>query len=146
VETGLGYPPWIGGSALLLFSIAMTAGRMLIGAGHLRRGSFQVMTGSRGLSALLFFRRVPTGPAAGFAGSYLWPTMLAVTADRYPQVERPCLARSPLSGTPAESSCPWIVGWIADRRSIHWSIAVSAAAPATMLLLVAALRRNGTTD
>jgi MFS family permease len=154
-ETGLGYSPWIGGSALLLFSVAMTAGRMLIGAGHLRLGTFQVMAWSCGLSVLLFllgsFLPVPllaltACVAAGFTGSCLWPTMLAVTADRYPQGGATMFGLLAAFGNAGGIIMPWIVGWVADRHSIHWGIAVSAIAPATMLLLVAALRRNGTTD
>ena len=154
-ETGLGYSAWIGGSALLFFSVAMTAGRMLIGAGHIRLGAFQVMTWSCGLSVILFllgsFLPVPSLAltaciAAGFTGSCLWPTMLAVTADRYPQGGATMYGLLAAFGNAGGIVMPWIVGWVADRHSIHWGIAVSAIAPATMLLSVAALRRNETTN
>ena len=37
---------------------------------------------------------------------------------------------------------PWIVGWVADLRNLHWGLAVSALAPALMLPLVLHLRAN----
>jgi fucose permease len=148
-ETDLGYSAWIGGSALLAFSIAMTAGRMLIGAGRLKLGTFQVMAWSCGLSVMLFllgsFLPVPSLAlasciAAGFTGSCLWPTMLAVTADRYPQGGATMFGLLAAFGNAGGIVMPWIVGWVADRHSLHWGIAVSAVAPAIMLILVAALR------
>jgi MFS family permease len=153
-ETDLGYSAWVGGSALLAFSIAMTAGRMLIGAGRLKLGTFQVMTWSCGLSVILFllgsFLPVPSLAlaaciAAGFTGSCLWPTMLAVTADRYPQGGATMFGLLAAFGNAGGIVMPWIVGWVADRHSLHWGIAVSAVAPAIMLILVAALRGDGKT-
>jgi hypothetical protein len=41
---------------------------------------------------------------------------------------------------------PWLVGWIADRSSLHWGLAVSAVAPAAMAVLLAGMqaeRSNG---
>ena len=37
---------------------------------------------------------------------------------------------------------PWIVGWVADRRDLHWGLAVSALAPALMLPIVLRLRAS----
>ena len=37
---------------------------------------------------------------------------------------------------------PWIVGWVADRRDLHWGLAISALAPGLMLLLVLGLWRG----
>lgn len=154
-ETSLGYPAWIGGSALLAFSIAMTAGRMLIGAGRLKLGTFQIMTWSCGLSVLLLllgsFLPIPSLAltaciAAGFAGSCLWPTMLAVTADHYPHGGATMYGLLAAFGNAGGIVMPWIVGWVADRHSLHWGIAISAVAPGAMLLFVAALRRSRTID
>ena len=37
---------------------------------------------------------------------------------------------------------PWVVGWVADQRNLHWGLAVSALAPAVMLPVVLALQRR----
>jgi hypothetical protein len=42
-EVSLGYPAWIGGTALLLFSIAMALGRMVVGAVGSRWDPYAVM-------------------------------------------------------------------------------------------------------
>ncbi len=150
-ETGLGYSAWIGGSALLSFSIAMTVGRMLIGAGSPETRSFSSDDMElRPLGHSFSFGLVPPGSfvpltaciTAGFTGSCLWPTMLAVTADRYPQGGATMFGLLAAFGNAGGIVMPWIVGWVADRHSIRWGITVSAVAPATMLLLVAALRRG----
>jgi MFS family permease len=150
-ETGLGYPPWIGGSALLLFSVAMAAGRMVIGSGGFKLGAHQLMMWGCGLSVVLFlagsFLPIPSIAliaciAAGFTGSCLWPTMLAVTADRYPEGGATMFGLLAALGNAGGICMPWIVGWVADRHNLHWGIAVSAVAPAAMFFLVAAMRRR----
>jgi fucose permease len=80
--------------------------------------------------------------AAGFTGSCLWPTMLAITADRYPQGGASMFGLLAAFGNAGGIFMPWIVGWVADLRDLHWGIAVSAIAPALMLGLVLALRRR----
>jgi len=149
-ETALGFPAWIGGSALLLFSVAMAAGRMVIGAAGPRLDPFKLMAWSCGLSVLLFLGGsfLPS-PAlalsacilAGFTGSCLWPTMLAVTADRFPEGGASMFGLLAAFGNAGGIGMPWIVGWVADRSDLHWGIAVSALAPALMLGVVLALRR-----
>jgi hypothetical protein len=91
-ETSLGYPKWIGGTALLLFSVAMAVGRMAIGTLRARLDSYTIMAWTCGVSVVLFLAGsfLPVAPVAllacilvGLIGSCLWPTMLAVTAHRY---------------------------------------------------------------
>lgn len=147
-EESLGYPAWVGGSALLLFSLAMAAGRMGVGAAGPRWNPFRVMAWGCGLSVLLFlggsFLPVPglalaACIAAGLTGSCLWPTMLAVTADRYPEGGASMFGALAALGNAGGICMPWIVGWVADRQDLHWGLAVSALAPALMLPLVLAL-------
>jgi MFS family permease len=150
-ETGLGYPAWIGGGSLLLFSIAMAAGRMIVGGDGVKLNYYQVMAWGCGLSVLLFiagsFLPIPSLAltaciAAGFTGSCLWPTMLAVTADRFPEGGASMFGLLGAFGNAGGIFMPWIVGWVADRHDLHWGIAMSAIAPAIMMFLVLLMRRR----
>lgn len=150
-ETSLGFPTWVGGAALLLFSIAMAAGRMVVGAVGPRWNPYRVMAWGCGTSVLLFlaasFLPVPAFAlaaciAVGFTGSCLWPTMLAVTADRYPDGGATMYGALGALGNMGGICMPWVVGWVADHSNLHWGLAVSALAPALMLPLVLGLHRR----
>lgn len=150
-ETSLGFPAWAGGGALLLFSVAMAASRMLVGAAGVRLDPYRVLVWSCGLSVLLFlggaFLPVPPWAlgaciAVGFTGSCLWPTLLAVTADRYPAGGASMFGALAACGNAGGIFMPWVVGWVADLGNLHWGLAVSALAPAVMLPVVLLLRAN----
>jgi len=150
-ETSLGFPMWVGGSSLLLFSVAMALGRMVIGALGTRANPYRVMALCCWTSVLLFlagsFLPVPwlallACMAVGFTGSALWPTMLAVTADRYPEGGASMFGALAALGNAGGIVMPWVVGWVADLRDLHWGLAVSALAPALMLPLVIGLGRT----
>jgi fucose permease len=150
-ETALGYPVWVAGSALLLFNIAMAAGRMVVAAAGTHWNPFQVMAWGCGSSVVLFvigsFLPIPSVALAacilvGFTGSCLWPTMLAVTADRYPDGGATMYGALGAFGNMGGICMPWIVGWVADWRDLHWGLFISALAPAIMLPLVLVLRKR----
>lgn len=150
-ETALGFPTWVGGTGLLLFSVAMAAGRMVVGAAGARWNAYQVMAIGCGSSVLLFiagsFLPSPLLALAacvlvGFTGSCLWPTMLAVTADRYPDGGASMYGMLGAFGNIGGIFMPWLVGVIADRHDLHWGLAISALAPLLMLPLVLGLRRT----
>ena len=154
-ETALGYPAWVGGTALLLFSLAMALGRMIVGATEGRFDPYRVMMAGCASSVLLFLAGsfAPWPPlalaacvTAGFAGSCLWPTMLAVAADRHPEGGATMFGALAALGNAGGIVMPWVVGAIADRSDLHWGLAVSALAPAFMLPLVAALQRTSTCE
>ncbi len=150
-ETALGFPTWVGGTAFLAFSVAMAAGRMAIGAlGH-RFDPYHLMAWGCGLSMILFlgasFLPSPSWALAfcilaGFTGSALWPTMLAVTADRFPAGGATMFGALAAVGNAGGIFMPWVVGWVADRSDLHWGLAVSALAPLLMLPLVLGLRKR----
>lgn len=152
-ERSLGFSQWTGSMALLAFSVAMALGRMVIGALGGKMNAFQLMAWGCGLSVGLFllgsFLPSPTGAliacvAAGFTGSCLWPTMLAVTADRYPDGGASMFGALAALGNAGGIFMPWLVGAIADWRDLHWGLALSAIAPAIMLPLVLGLgKRSG---
>lgn len=150
-ETVLGYPAWVGGGALLLFSLAMAAGRMVVGAAGPRWDPFHVMAWGCGTSVALFLLgaflpwagwALAACIVAGLTGSCLWPTMLAVTADHYPEGGASMYGALAAVGNAGGIAMPWLVGWIADASNLSWGIAVSAVAPAAMLPLVLRLRRR----
>ncbi len=154
-ETSLGFSQWTGSMALLAFSVAMALGRMVIGALGGKMNPFQIMAWSCGLSVVLFamgsFLPSPVGAlmaciAAGFTGSCLWPTMLAVTADRYPDGGASMFGALAALGNAGGIFMPWLVGAIADWRDLHWGLAISAIAPAAMLPLVVALGKQARLD
>jgi len=148
-ETSLGFPTWISGGSLLLFSVAMALGRMVVGVIGARIDPLRMMAWSCGSTVVLFvlgsFLPVPSLAltaciAAGFTGSCLWPTTLAITADRYPSGGASMFAALAALGNAGGIFMPWLVGWIADRADLHWGLAVSALAPLVMLPLVLNLR------
>jgi fucose permease len=148
-ETSLGFPVWVGGGALLLFSVAMALGRMVVGAAGKRLNSFEIMAWGCGTTVVLFllgsFLPVPSFALAccilaGFTGSCLWPTMLAVTADRYPEGGASMFGALSAMGNAGGIVMPWLVGWVADFKNLHWGLALAALAPAIMLPLVRRLR------
>jgi len=150
-ETSLGFPIWVGGSALLMFNIAMMVGRMGVAAVGSRWNPYRVMAWGCGTSVLLFvvgsFFPVPSVALVacvlvGLTGSCLWPTMLAVTADRYPDGGATMYGALGAFGNMGGICMPWVVGWVADWRDLHWGMVISALAPAIMLPLVIGLRRR----
>ena len=154
-ERSLGFPKWVGDGSLLLFSLMMAAGRLAVGAAGARVTPWQAMGWGCALSVVLFlagsFLPVP-GLAlaacilAGFTGSALWPTMLAVTGDRHPEGGATMFAALAALGNAGGIFMPWLVGGIADRKDLHWGLAVSALAPLGMLALLGVLRRGAVTS
>ena len=154
-ETTLGYPQWVGGMALLLFSVAMAAGRMVVGAIGERANPFVVMAWCCGSSVVLFLLGsfLPVSSlalaaciAVGFTGSALWPTVLGVTADRYSSGGGTMFAALAALGNAGGIVMPWVVGWIGDLSSLRWGLAVSAFAPLLMLPLVLMLKSSNVTE
>ncbi|MDF9826948.1 fucose permease [Ereboglobus sp. PH5-10] len=149
-EKSLGYPVWIGGLSLLLFSVAMTAGRMIVGMAGRRMDPFVMMAWGCGFSVVLFWIGAffPSASvallaciAAGFTGSCLWPTTLAVTADRYPNGGASMFGMLAALGNAGGIFMPWLVGMVADWRDLHWGLAISAVAPFIMVPMILWMRR-----
>jgi fucose permease len=150
-ETSLGFPKWVGGVALLFFSVLMAAGRMVVGSIGTRVSPFVVLAWCCGSSVLLFILgsflpisgwALTACIAVGFTGSALWPTVLAVSADRYPAGGATMFAALAAMGNAGGILMPWIVGWIGDLVNLHWGLAVSTLAPLLMLPLVLLLGRG----
>jgi MFS family permease len=80
--------------------------------------------------------------AVGFTGSCLWPTMLAVAADRQPDGGASMFGILASAGNAGGIVMPWLVGAVADGCGLRWGLAISAIAPALMLPLVLLLARR----
>jgi fucose permease len=144
-ETSLGFPKWIGGTALLAFSVLMAAGRMVVGSLGTRVSPFAILAWCCGSSVLLFLLgsllpipgwALTACIVVGFTGSALWPTVLAVCADRYPAGGATMFAALAAMGNAGGILMPWLVGWIGDLANLHWGLAISTLAPLLMLPLV----------
>ncbi len=150
-EKSLGFPAWMGGLSLLLFSLMMAVGRMAVGAAGMRLDPFRAMGWGCALSVVLLLAGsfLPVSSLAlsacilaGFTGSALWPTMLAVTSDRHPEGGATMFGALAALGNAGGIFMPWLVGWIADRSTLHAGLAISALAPFLMLVLLGRLRRE----
>jgi fucose permease len=150
-ERALGYSPWVAGTALLLFSVAMAAGRMAAGAWGGKTDPCLLMAWGCGATVVLFgagaFSPLPgvalaACVAAGFTGSALWPTLLAVTADRHPEGGATMFGALGAMGNAGGIFMPWAVGWVSDRSDLHWGLSISALAPMALLPLVLWLRKG----
>jgi len=149
-QISLGYPAWIGGTSLLLFSVAMALGRMAVGSVDLRHDPYLTMAMGCGLTVVLFLGgaglALPPPLAlsafilAGFTGSCLWPTLLAIAADRQPEGGASMFGALAAAGNAGAVCVPWMVGWIADLHSLAWGLAASAISPALLLGLILLLR------
>lgn len=144
-EESLGFSATMAGTGLMLFSVAMALGRMAAGAIGNRLNPYTIMAVGCGSSVVLFLLgaylphpgwALAACVAAGFTGSSLWPTMLAVAADRYPDGGASMFAALAALGNAGGIFMPWAVGWIADKSSLSHGIAVSAVAPLLMIPII----------
>lgn len=150
-EGSLGFPPWIASSTLLAFSLAMAAGRMTCGILSHRVAPLTLLAWSCATSVFLFLglALIPQPVASlaccivvGFTASALWPTVLAITADNYPNGGATMYCALSAVGNAGGIFMPWAVGWTADQSNLSWGLAASAFAPLLMLPLFALMKRR----
>jgi len=154
-ETTLGFSQWTSGLSLLYFSLAMAVGRMAIGmAGH-RAGAFPLLLvccwGSTALLVAGSFAPwsvVALGAcmAVGVTGSALWPSTLAVAADRFPQGGASMFGLLAACGNLGGVFMPWAVGWVADRSDLRWGLSIATLCPLLMGFLLLWLRAQSKPD
>ena len=116
-ELDLGFSRAIGSSSLLVFSLAMALGRMVVGLLDNRVSIYRILVWSCASTTLLFLVAgfcpspivaLAAAILAGFTGSCLWPSILGISADRYPLGGSSMFAMLTLFGISAAFSCP---GW-----------------------------------
>lgn len=150
-ELGLGMSRWTGGMGLLAFSVAMALGRIAVGALNGRVSTYTIMLWSCWSSVVLFllasFSPVPwlalwASVLVGFTGSCLWPSTLAVTADKYPLGGASMFALLAAAGNVGGITMPWLVGAIADVSTLSLGLATAAFCPFFMAFLLLWMRRH----
>lgn len=149
-EQGLGYSKEAGGFALAGFSVGMVFGRMAAAMLQERISPITLMLGCCAVTIVLFvIISFPPSPAvglaaavaAGFTGSCLWPTMLAIAADAYPQGGATMFAVLTAFGNAGCSLVPWLVGIITEQSNIHIGLLAVALCPAGMMVLLVWMSR-----
>lgn len=149
-EKGLGYPKWVSTQALAAFAVAMAIGRM--GGGwisrHVRPMRLLILCCGGSIATYLvgaFYPQPIIALAAsigvGLAVSVLWPTVLGITADRFPLGGAMMFGILSASGN-AGGVVNIAIGSIADRSSLHVALATVALCPAIMVGLLVWLSRQ----
>ncbi len=152
-ERQLGYSKATAGLALAGFGVAMGVGRWLAsrpggGAnGHVR------VAAAAGLCVLLYgvAAWAPAPPLAlaacvtvGLACSLLWPTNLAITADRFAAGGATMCALLAAAGNLGCLAAPWTEGIIASHTNLRVALGAGMAAPLLLAALALAARRADT--
>ena len=149
-EKSLGYAPWVAALAFLGFSVAMTMGRLGIGFLPKTVGAIPLMLVCCIASAVLFpiasfapnrGLAVAACILVGLTGSCLWPTTLAVAADRYPHGGATMFAMLAALGNFGGIFMPWLVGVVADQWGLRWGLASATFCPLLMILTLQWMRR-----
>jgi len=150
-ERNLGYSKAAAGIALAAFSVAMLVGRVVIGHWVLRVRAVNLMVACCAACLVLLMvasfapaRVMALGACIvlGFGVSCFWPTTLSLAGDRYPRGGASMFGLLAAFGNVGCMTVPWIVGLVAERSSLAIGIATIAICPATMVVLLVAIRRR----
>jgi len=152
-ERELHFPKLHSDFAFLAFCLAMGIGRIAIGILGIRLRAIPLMLVCCILTTALFLAGsfLPS-PAlalaacilAGLTGSALWPSTLAVAADRFPTGGATMFGILAAMGNFGGIVMPWLSGLIADHSTLSLGLATSAACPALMIPLLLLMGRMGT--
>ncbi len=154
-EKSLGYSAWVAGVALFCFSLMMAVGRLTLAFLPHRIDPIRLMLGcSAALVALFLFAafapfnsvRLSSCVLIGLAGSCLWPSTLAIAADRFQHGGATPLALLELFGNAGGILLPWSIGAIADASSLRWGIASAAFCPLFLLAPLLLLRSGNANE
>ena len=148
-EKSLGYTTFQGALAFTGFLAAMSIGRIFIGIiGN--PGNIMKLLKVCCLGSIVFFLAASFAPwpgvaltsciLAGLAGSALWPSMLAITADHYPRGGATMYGALAGAGNAGAIVMPWIVGLAADHWTMSIGIATGAICPAVMWVILLGMR------
>jgi fucose permease len=148
-ERDLHFDKFTADLAFLGFSLAMGIGRVLIGFLGMRVGPIRLMVVCCAMTTGLFLAGafLPVAQlalaaciCAGLTGSALWPSTLAITADRFPHGGATMFGILAAMGNLGGIFMPWIAGIIADRSSLALGLATSAVCPAIMIAILIFMR------
>ena len=150
-ERTLGYSPTAAGLGLMGFTLAMTVGRLGIVALPRSLGPVKLMLWCCALSVVLFavasFSRhagiaLAACVLAGLTGSCLWPSVLAVTADRFPAGGATMFALLAATGNAGAMFMPWLIGGVADGYGMRVALATAGLCPLIMIGVLLAMPRQ----
>jgi len=150
-ELGLGFSKWTGGMALVVFSSLMAVTRIAVGiSGHrLRAAGFMPVSAVAFALLLAAGCFLPWRAAAlaacaltGLAVSSLWPSTLAMAADRYPHGGASLFGALSAAGNLGCVFMPWAIGVAADAAGMRAGVALAAAAALLAALVLLRLRRG----
>ena len=150
-EKSLGFSTWTSGMSLLVFSLAMAAGRIAVGISGHRLNPFVLLLGCCWGSVVLFLAgcfapwpavALAACMAVGITGSTLWPSMLGVAADRYPRGGASMFGMLAALGNFGCVFMPWMIGVAADWTSMRWGLSTATLCPLLMAFLLVWLRRR----
>lgn len=157
-EKALGYSAFTGAMAFTGFLMAMAAGRITIGMMGHRAEPVKILLVCCAASTLLFIIACAAPAplalagcvAAGFAGSALWPSMLAVAADRFPRGGASMYGILSAFGNVGGIAMPWLVGFMTDHwrhsmgyaPAMRWGLATAVLCPLFMGLILWTLRKR----
>jgi fucose permease len=150
-EKTLGYTAEVAGLGLMGFTLAMTLGRLGIVALPKTLPPVTLMLWCCVLTVLLFAAGsfVPHSGlalsaciAAGLTGSCLWPSVLAVTADRFPAGGATMFALLAAMGNAGATFMPWLIGGVADHSNMRLALATAGLCPLLMIGVLLAMGRR----
>lgn len=150
-ETTLGYSKGMSNVGFIGFNVMMALGRILVGINNNRIQPIPLMIGCCVASAVLFvvgcFAPWPVVAllgcvAVGLTGSSLWPSMLGVTADRFPNGGASMFGLLSAAGNLGGISMPWLVGLVTDHSSMRLGLFTSATCPLLMAIILYQMYRH----
>ncbi|HPO15157.1 MAG TPA: MFS transporter [Candidatus Hydrogenedentes bacterium] len=132
------------GMALAGFSICMALGRILAASAAHHVPPRALLSACGLLSAIMYLTGcfAPWPPVAltacmlvGFTGGCLWPTTLAVTADRIPHGGASMFGMLAASGNAGCLILPWLIGFLAEHSTLQYALAAGTLCPLLISLL-----------
>lgn len=147
-EKTLGYSAFTSGVALAAFTLMMTIGRLGIAVLPRSLGPVKLMLWGCAMSVVLFmigsFSPISSVALAacilaGLTGSCLWPSVLAVTADRFPAGGATMFALLAALGNAGATVMPWLIGGVADGYGMRLALAMAGLCPLLMIGVLLAM-------
>ncbi len=144
-ERVLGFAKAASGQGLAGFFIGMALGRFLAAShGHRLTPMQWLNLGALCSLALLLIGVFAPEPwlalagcsGLGFSVSWLWPTTLAMTADRSPHGGATMFAMLAVCGNAGCFVMPWVVGFVSDQASLRYGMMTILVCPVGMLMLL----------
>ena len=144
VERGLGWQREASAIGLLMFSIAMAAGRLGTARAARHVSPRWIIRASAVACAVLILTMsqpwsnglsLCSGVLLGVAVAGLWPTVLAYTAHRFPAGGAAMFSLLAGAGNAGGAVFPWAIGAVAEQSNIHWGLGATAAVPTALMVV-----------